>query len=244
MTASLSRLQTFYSELDAEPLLHVMTTQEFKGKIAAFSSFGSYSALLLDMVSKIDKSIPVLFLDTGKHFKETLEYVEHIRKLLGFTDLRILKPDPQLLKNSDPNGDLWNTNVNRCCWLRKVEPLERELKASGFEALITGRRRYQTDARASIESIELDEDQRYRINPFARWDKARIKEEFTKRGLPQHPLVEKGYPSIGCEPCTKAVRPGEDERSGRWAHTIDLQGKQKTECGIHIPHSVETNWTV
>lgn len=244
MTASLSRLQTFYSELDAEALLHVAATQEFKGKIACFSSFGSYSALLLDMVAKVDKTLPILFLETGKHFKETLEYVEQLRTHFGFTDLRLLKPDPQLLKNSDPTGELWKTNVNRCCWLRKVEPLERELKNSGFEAVITGRRRYQTEDRAKLESIELDEDQRYRINPFANWSKDMIKAEFNKRGLPQHPLVEKGYPSIGCEPCTKAVRPGEDERSGRWAHTIDLQGKQKTECGIHVPQSIETNWSV
>jgi phosphoadenosine phosphosulfate reductase len=175
-----------------------------------------------------------LFLDTGKHFKETLEYVDLLEKEFGLTDLRRLQPDPKLLQNSDPDGELWKTNVNRCCWLRKVEPLNRTLGSGEFEAVITGRKYYQTNHRADIDNIELFDDGIFRINPLFNWTKEKIKDEFEARGLPQHPLVAKGYPSIGCEPCTKEVKPGEDERSGRWAHTIDMTGAQKEECGIHV----------
>lgn len=244
-SASLSRLQTFYGDLNSAELLHAMITHEFSGKIALFSSFGADSALLIKLVADVDKATPVLFLETGKHFKETLEYVEDIKNYFGLTNLIYLKPDPELLKNTDPKGELWKSNVNRCCWLRKVEPLERGLKKYGFEALITGRKQYQTPERAGIESIELDEDGRFRINPLAKWTKEQFKSEFKTSGLAQHPLVSKGYLSIGCEPCTVAVKPGEDERSGRWAHTIDLQGKQKTECGIHLPKNNEgISWEV
>jgi len=241
---SLSRLQSFYSDLEPQALIKAMVRDEFDGKIAAFSSFGSYSALLLSMVAEADKDIDVLFLETGKHFKETLEYVELLKKELGLKNIKMLTPDPKMLKNADPNGDLWKHNTNRCCWIRKVDPLARAIEEAGYEALITGRRRYQTSDRKDLEKIELDEDGRFKINPFALWDKDKIKEEFEKRGLPQHPLVEKGYPSIGCEPCTKEVRPGEDERSGRWAHTVDMEGKKKTECGIHIPSAETTDWSV
>lgn len=244
INVSLSRLQTFYGELETNALLRVMMKEEFKGKIALFSSFGADSALLIHLVAEIDKNIPVLFLETGKHFQETLDYVKDMEKYFGLKNVMYLRPDPQLLLNSDPRGDLWKTQVNRCCWLRKVEPLSRALKENDFTAVITGRKRYQTSERANLQSIELDEDNRFRINPFASWTKEKFKSEFKRLGLPQHPLVAKGYPSIGCEPCTVAVKLGEDERSGRWAHTIDLQGKQKTECGIHIPTSDQTNWSV
>jgi phosphoadenosine phosphosulfate reductase len=242
---SLSRLQAFYNDLEGENLIFAMLKEFEPGKIATFSSFGAYSALLLSMVANVDKSTPVLFLDTGKHFKETLEYVEQMRKTLGLTDLRVLRPDPELLAKTDPDGTLWQRQVNRCCWLRKVEPLERELKTKGIEAVITGRRRYQTGARAELEKIELDEHNRFRINPIGLWTKDRVKQEFAKRNLPQHPLVAKGFPSIGCEPCTREVRPGEDERSGRWAHTTEMQGGQKQECGIHTSSGMPVqSWDV
>jgi phosphoadenosine phosphosulfate reductase len=232
-SVSLSRLQAFYNDLETENLIFAMLKEFEPGRIVAFSSFGSYSALLLSMVAAVDKKIPVLFLDTEKHFKETVEYVEKLRDVLKLENLRLLKPDTELLAKNDADGTLWQRQVNRCCWLRKVEPLERELKGNAIEAVITGRRRYQTGARAELEKIELDEQGRFRINPIGLWSKDQVKAEFARRGLPQHPLVERGYPSIGCEPCTKEVRPGEDERSGRWAHTVEMQGGQKQECGIH-----------
>jgi len=241
---SISRLQAFYGNLDGVALLRVMIREEFPDKIALFSSFGADSALLIAMTAEIDKNIPVLFLETGKHFQETLDYVEQLKKYFGLTDVRFIRPDPQLLLSVDPHGELWKTGVNRCCWLRKVEPLARALKEWDFSAVITGRKHYQTKDRENLRNIELDEDNRFRINPLAHLTKEEFKAELGRRNLPQHPLVAKGYLSIGCAPCTVAVKPGEDERAGRWAHAIDLQGKQKTECGIHLADKEIPNWEV
>ena len=244
MTISLSRLQTFYGDLEPEALIRVMVKEEFAGKIALFSSFGAYSALLIDMVAKVDAQVPVLFIDTGKHFPETLEYVEQIGQVTGAKNIKMLTPDEEMLGRIDADGELWQSNVNRCCWLRKVEPLQRELEQGGYAAVITGRRRYQTGDRAELQRVEMDEHDRFRINPLGFWSKDEIIAEFEKRGLPQHPLVAKGYPSIGCAPCTSPVKEGEDVRAGRWKHTIDLEGKQKTECGIHLDKAETTDWSI
>jgi phosphoadenosine phosphosulfate reductase len=223
------------NSLDAHEL--IKASYEFFGdKLACFSSFGSYSALLLKLVADVNKNIPVLFLETGKHFPETLQYVEDIKKTLGLKNIIALTPDEKILMHADPNGNLWSSNVDRCCWIRKVEPLDRHLAEVGYEAVITGRRAYQTKERAGMNKIELDDQGRIRINPLAFWSKDKIKSEFAELNLIQHPLVEKGYPSIGCAPCTRQIHPGEDERAGRWAHIVDLQpeAQQKTECGIHL----------
>lgn len=230
----LSELQKQYSELNASDLLRVMITNIFQGKIALISSFGADAALLLAIVAEIDNKTPILFLETGKHFPETLEYVQTLKNQLNLQNLHLLKPDPQLLKRIDAKGDLWNANPDRCCWLRKVEPLDRAVKELGIEALITGRKRYQNSDRAKLETIELDDKNIFRINPLATWDKTRQQQEFAARGLPEHPLVAKGYLSIGCAPCTSIVKAGEDERAGRWRHTAK-DDEQKTECGLHLP---------
>lgn len=221
-----------------------MIRHEFAGKIALFSSFGADSALLIALVAEIDPTVPVLFLETGKHFNETLEYLDHLTALFGLKDVRLLKPKEDLLHRIDPDGTLWNKQPNRCCWLRKVEPLERHLKESGFEAVITGRKSYQTTERGKLETIELYDDGKFRINPLAGWQKAALKAAFDIRALPQHPLVAQGYPSIGCKPCTSIVLPGQDERAGRWAHTRGDEGIQKTECGIHLQEDNAPNWEV
>lgn len=244
---SLSRLQTFHGHLGARDLLRVMINDEFKGRIALVSSFGSGSALLLSLVAEVNPAVPVLFLETQKHFDETLAYVETLKKQLGLTNLQLLTPNPTLLNNTDPAGELWKTQPNRCCWLRKVEPLKRALDEGGYEALITGRKRYQTPQRAEMETIEMGEDGRFRVNPLAFWDAQKVKDEFASRGLPEHPLVAKGYPSIGCAPCTRPVKEGEDERAGRWAHTAELPGgEQKIECGIHTDDSkpIKPDWAI
>lgn len=224
----------------------MMVREEFAGKIALVSSFGAGSALLLSLVAEVDNTTPVLFLDTKKHFPETLDYVETIRKQLNLKNLQMLEPREDLLKNGDPSGELWRTQPNRCCWIRKVEPLQRALDEGKYEALITGRKRYQTAQRTDMEAIEMHEDGRFRVNPLANWTKERVKEEFKKRNLPEHPLVAKGYPSIGCEPCTRPVKAGEDERAGRWAHTAELPGgEQKVECGIHLSGMpVKPDWNI
>lgn len=233
-TQQLSELQKQYSELNASDLLRAMINNIFKGKIALISSFGADAALLLALVAEIDNKTPILFLETGKHFPETLEYVETLKTKLNLQNLIFLKPDPEMLKRIDANGDLWNSNPDRCCWLRKVEPLDRAVKELGIEALITGRKKYQNSERALLSTIELDDKNIFRINPLANWDKARFKEEIKNKNLPEHPLVKDGYLSIGCKPCTSPIKIGEDERAGRWRHTKQ-DGKQKTECGLHLP---------
>ncbi|MDX1950399.1 MAG: phosphoadenylyl-sulfate reductase [Rickettsiales bacterium] len=216
----------------------------------SFSSFGSWSALLLHMIAEIDKSIPVLFLDTGKHFPETIKYANDITKHLGLKNLITLTPDDKILSHADIFGNLWQSNVNRCCWIRKVEPLDRFIdENTNLEAIITGRRAYQTKERQQMEKIELDDKGKIRINPLAFWSKDKIKEEFKRRNLFNHPLVEQGYPSIGCAPCTRQVMPGEDERAGRWAHIIDMSKDgditaQKQECGIHLSKSEVSDWVI
>ena len=235
LTSRLESLQKSYGELDAKELLDVMVNSEFKNEIAFVSSFGSGSALLLSLIAEIDPNAPILFLETGKHFPETLDYVESLSNHLDLKNVQMLKPREDLVNNIDSSGDLWESQPNRCCWLRKVEPLQRALDEGGYKALITGRKRYQTPQRANMENIELNEDERFRINPLAYWSKEKVESEFKNRNLPEHPLVKDGYLSIGCAPCTRPVKEGEDPRAGRWAHTADADnGGQKVECGIHI----------
>ena len=241
---SLSRLQMFYGDLDALALLRVIIGDEFKDKTALISSFGADAALMLSLVAEVNPATPILFLETQKKFPETLDYAKTLTSLLGLTQVHWLAPDPQLVSNIDAKGDLWSIQPNRCCWLRKVEPLNRAVEKFGIEALITGRKRYQTADRAEMQTIELDDKGIFRINPVALWDKARQKEEALKRRLPEHPLVAKGYPSVGCAPCTLPVVDGDDERAGRWAHTIGIENEQKVECGIHLPAADTTSWSV
>lgn len=245
MTVSLSRLQSFYGERDAHSLLRAMIREEFAGEIAVISSFGADTPLTLSLVAEVDPATPVLFLETGKHFPETLEFVEDVTRHFKLTSVYHLKPDPALLQNVDPKGELWQSQPNRCCWLRKVEPLDRAVKEMGLKALITGRKRYQTPERGDMSNIEQDDKGVFRINPLAHWTREDVKRETGKRKLPRHPLLDQGYLSIGCQPCTRPVQEGEDERAGRWAHTIGLEeekGNQKTECGIHVPGA--DNWSV
>lgn len=244
IAVSLTRLQMFYGDLEALPLLRVMIREEFKGKIALISSFGADAALLLSLVAEVDKDTPILFLETHKHFPETLDYAKSLSKELGLTKVHWLTPDKEMAARIDPDGTLWSTQPNRCCWLRKVEPLNRAVEELKLAALITGRKRYQTEDRAEMQTIELDDKGIFRINPLALWSKERQKQEMATRGLPEHPLMSKGYPSIGCAPCTKPVGKGEDERAGRWAHTIGIEDEKKTECGIHLSSDKVSDWSV
>lgn len=235
----------FYGDLDAKSLLRAMIRKEFAGKVALISSFGADAALLLALVSEVDKNTPVLFLETHKHFPETLDYAKQLSEQLGLTNVKWLAPDKEMTGRIDPEGTLWQTQPNRCCWLRKVEPLNRAVEELGITALITGRKRYQTEDRANMQTIELDDKGIFRINPLAMWTKEQQAAETKKRGLPEHPLVAKGYPSIGCAPCTQPVAEGEDERAGRWAHTIGIdEDEQKTECGIHLSSDEVSDWSV
>jgi phosphoadenosine phosphosulfate reductase len=224
-TGLAAHLSERYRGLEGEELLAPLIEDEFPGRIALLSSFGSEAALLLDMVARIDRSMPVIFLDTGKLFGETLRYRDQLVQRLGLADLRVLRPDPLRVQQEDPTGDLWHRDPDSCCALRKVAPLRGAL--SGFAACISGRKRYHGSLRANLKAIEAAEG-RIKVNPLAGWSRDRILEAFAARDLPPHPLEADGFLSIGCMPCTDRVAPGADPRSGRWA------GLAKTECGIHL----------
>jgi phosphoadenosine phosphosulfate reductase len=224
---ALTALQSRYDGLSGADLLRPLMEREFHKRIALVSSFGTEAAVLLALAADVDPGIPVIFLDTGKLFGETLRYRDTLIKRLGLTDVRTIEPDSVELKKADPEGLLWQTSPDACCRVRKAIPLERAI--GGFDAWISGRKRYQAITRAAIPALELDTDGRIKINPLADWSRDRIEAEFERRGLPHHPLEADGFLSIGCMPCTDRVAPGQDPRSGRWA------GLNKTECGIHRP---------
>jgi phosphoadenosine phosphosulfate reductase len=220
-----AELSERYRGLDGAALLQSLLEGEFPKRLAVVSSFGAESAVILAQVAEIDRGTPVLFLDTGKLFSETLRYRDRLVALLGLRDVRTLVPDAERATAADPHGMLWLVEPDACCALRKVEPLEEAL--AGFEAWVSGRKRYHGGARTALPVFETDQRGRIKINPLAGWSKGRVDAEFAVRNLPRHPLEAQGYLSVGCITCTDRVRPGEDMRAGRWR---DLS---KTECGIH-----------
>ena len=197
----------------------------FAGEIAAVSSFGADSAVLLHMIAAVDRHLPVAFLDTGKHFGETLDYRDALAADLGLTNLRIIAPDAAALARDDPDGSLHGRDTDACCAIRKVEPMARAVQP--FRAWFTGRKRFQSQTRHSLPVFETV-GVRTRVNPLARWTTADLADYMRAHRLRENPLVAYGYLSIGCFPCTQPAKPGEDARSGRWS------GQAKTECGIHL----------
>ncbi|MGJ4993566.1 phosphoadenylyl-sulfate reductase [Bradyrhizobium sp. HKCCYLS3077] len=193
-------------------------------RLAVVSSFGSESAALLKVTADVDPAIPVVFLDTGHMFAETLAYRDQLIEILGLRDVRSIKPDAAALAREDADSDLWFSDPDACCRIRKVEPLARAL--APFAAWINGRKRFQGGLRAAIPVVEQD-GARVKFNPFANASREDIAGIYQSANLPQHPLVASGFRSIGCMPCTSRSDTGEDERAGRW------RGRGKTECGIH-----------
>lgn len=218
---ALQRLNARFGNAPADTILGV-ALDRFEGRIALVSSFGAEAAVLLHMVSRIDPSVPVLLLDTQLLFPETLAYQRDLGARLGLSDLRRITPD----EAQDPDRSLHQRDTQTCCDLRKRAPLEHALR--GFSAVLTGRKRHQTAARQTMQSFELGADGRMKVNPLAAWSTAQTAAYFTAHDLPRHPLVAKGYRSIGCAPCTTPVADGEDARSGRW------RGETREECGIHF----------
>lgn len=214
-----------YAGMPTPDLLDDVINQEFDGRIALVSSFGAESVVLLHLVASANRATPVIFIDTGKIFGSTHRYRDEIVALLGLTDVRIARPDPAVLTTQDVDAGMWLRDPDRCCAIRKVAPLSRAL--TGFDAWISGRKRYQGGLRISLPLIEADGD-RIKVNPLADWSKEEIAAYLLRHELPEHPLVADGFRSIGCMPCTERVAEGEDERSGRW------RGRGKTECGIHL----------
>ena len=193
-------------------------------RLALVSSFGTESAALLKLMADVDPAIPVIFLDTGWLFEETLAYRDILIARLGLRDVRSIKPLEQDLSREDPDRELWFSDPDACCRIRKVEPLNRALKP--FSAWINGRKRFQGGARAAILVVEQDAG-RLKFNPFANVSREEIAGIYASANLPPHPLAASGFLSIGCMPCTSRTSPDEDARAGRW------RGRPKTECGIH-----------
>jgi phosphoadenosine phosphosulfate reductase len=212
------------SFFDGVDIMAPLVERHFRGKIALVSSFGAESAVLLHMAALIDRSLPVIFLDTGKLFWETIAYRSKLVDRLGLTDIRTVKPDAEELMQSDADGMLHKNNPDLCCHIRKAEPLERALQ--GFDAWISGRKRFHGGLRAGIPTLEVL-DGRLKVEPLARFTPKDIESYIDHYGLPRHPLVEHGYRSIGCVPCTVKGGTSDNPRAGRWA------GLSKTECGIH-----------
>ncbi|MDK3072035.1 phosphoadenylyl-sulfate reductase [Sedimentitalea sp. JM2-8] len=195
------------------------------GRIALVSSFGAESVVLLHMVAVIDRATPVLFIDTEMLFTETLVYQTELAERLDLRNLRIIRARD--IAARDPHGTLHRTDPDACCALRKTEPLNAAL--STFDGWITGRKRFQSGSRAALDFFEVEEgSNRIKVNPLAHWAPEDVRAYMDENRLPRHPLVARGYPSIGCAPCTSPVAPGEDPRSGRW------RDQAKDECGIHF----------
>ncbi len=211
---------------DASPAEVIATALATVGRerLALVSSFGTESAALLKVMADVDPAIPVIFLDTGWLFEETLAYRDTLIATLGLRDVRSIKPLDETLSREDPEGDLWFSKPDACCRIRKVEPLARALKP--FSAWINGRKRFQGGLRAAIPVVEAD-GERLKFNPFANISREDITAIYASAKLPPHPLVASGYLSVGCMPCTSRTAEGEDARAGRW------RGRPKSECGIH-----------
>lgn len=220
------RLNNMFRGATPDDVLRAVLCDRIAGEVALVSSFGAESAVLLDLVARIDPATPVFFLDTGKHFPETLTYRDELETRLGLTNLITLHPDADELAARDDKGLRWSFDPDGCCELRKVRPLERAL--TSFDATISGRKAFQSATRANLPHFEIDAATTLlKVNPLASWTKADLDAYVMERDLPPHPLVAQGYPSIGCAPCTSKVRDGEDPRAGRW------RGWEKTECGLH-----------
>lgn len=212
-----------YAGLEGQQLLAPIL-RDFKGRAAVVSSFGAESAVLLHMVAEVDPATPVIFLDTGKHFWETLGYRAKLIDQLGLRGVRSVTPDADALRSTDPLGDLHKSNPDLCCHIRKTAPLENALAA--FDVIISGRKRYHGAARATLDFLSIA-DGRLKVEPLAGFSALDIRSYMASHRLPSHPLTEIGYYSIGCEPCTEPGGNADDPRAGRWA------GSDKTECGIH-----------
>lgn len=218
------RLNNMFRGRDTVEMLEILLREQMLGDAAIVSSFGAESAVLLHLIGTIQPDVPVIFLETGKHFPETLAYRDTLIAAIGLTNVINVTPDPDLIAKKDETGLRWSYDPDGCCEIRKVLPLKAAL--APFDAQFTGRKGFQSKTRTGLPRFEV-EDGRLKVNPLADWDKDRIEAYMAEHELPAHPLVAQGYPSIGCAPCTSMVKPGEDPRAGRW------RGWDKVECGIH-----------
>ncbi len=219
-------LNARFEGVETLDMLKVLFAEGTLGRVAVVSSFGTESAVLLHLVAEADRSVPVIFVDTLKMFPETLEYRDELIRRFGFTDSRTVTPLADVLARKDETGLRWSYDPDGCCDIRKVEPLARA--KDGLDTWISGRKAFQSVTRKNLPRFEV-EDGRLKLNPLGDWTKDDLEAYFAAHDLPRHPLEAQGYLSVGCEPCTSKVLPGEDPRAGRW------RGWDKVECGIHTP---------
>jgi phosphoadenosine phosphosulfate reductase len=214
-------------ELAAAPPQEILawTWRRFQPKVILTCSFQHDGVVLAHMLRDVAPDVPVVFIDTGFHFPETLAYRDEIRRRFG---IALVELDPIMPRDAfaAKHGlDLYARDPDLCCHINKVEPLKRFLP--GVRAWINGRRRDQAGTRQGIRIVEGFQNDLYKVNPVATWTSRDTFSYMERHGIPTHPLFDKGYASIGCAPCTRPVVPGENERDGRWA------GTNKVECGLH-----------
>lgn len=224
--ADADALNARFAGVDTVPMLRTLFAEKTLGRIATVSSFGTESAVLLHLVAQADPTVPVIFVDTLKMFPETLAYRDELVSRFGIRNSETVAPDPEVLAKKDETGLRWSYDPDGCCAIRKVEPLARAKQ--GLDSWISGRKAFQAATRQNIPRFQVENGQ-MKLNPLGDWTKANLEAYFAENDLPRHPLEAQGYPSIGCEPCTSKVLPGEDPRAGRW------RGWDKVECGIHVP---------
>lgn len=217
-------LRLAYGDSSAEAALEAVLG-EFPDQVAMVSSFGAEAAVLLKMVADLDRDLPVLMINSLLLFEETIQYQRTLAQHLGLRNVQLLRPLDTDLARLDPDDTLHQRDTDACCQIRKVLPLDRALRR--WPVSVTGRKRFQANTRTQLEIFEADGD-RLKVNPLAHWTSKDLRAYMDAHDLPRHPLVAKGYKSIGCWPCTTPVKDGEDERAGRW------RGTQKVECGIHF----------
>lgn len=221
-------LNRLFKDKDAQDVLAHGLSQ--LGQTALVSSFGADSVVLLHMAAQIDPAIPVIFIDTEMLFAETLDYQRQVAAELGLTNVQVIRADRTTLFEQDNENLLHLHDPDACCALRKTAPLQNALR--DYDGWISGRKRHQGGERAALDLFELERPigrlPRIKINPLAHWDEQDVSNYIEAHNLPRHPLVAKGYPSVGCMPCTTRTNAGEPARAGRWRH------QPKTECGIHF----------
>jgi phosphoadenosine phosphosulfate reductase len=200
-------------------------TDTFGDRIAITSSMSD--AVIVHLASAVRPGIDVVFLDTGYHFPETIGTRDAVAAVYPVNLVNVTPSRTVAEQDAELGPRLYGRDPDLCCYLRKVEPLERTL--ANYDAWITGVRREETLLRRSTRVVEFDEKrQKIKVNPIVAWTSEEVDEYIASNGVLVNPLVYEGYPSIGCRTCTMRVAPGADPRSGRWA------GTGKTECGINV----------
>jgi phosphoadenosine phosphosulfate reductase len=221
----LEALNSQFETASPETILQ-WAVEQFGDRIALSSSFQTQSVALLHIVSQVAPQIKVIFVDTGYHFAETIQYRDQLAEQFGLNIVTVGAKDQERMDQDGEGNPLYQSNPDLCCALHKNAPIAKGLENT--DAWITGIRRDQTATRKVAQYVERQDDGLYKVNVLLNWSSRDLWKYINQHDLPAHPLFHQGFMSVGCAPCTRAVQAGEDERSGRWA------GRNKTECGLHV----------